>query len=103
VILGEERKVYHNGRIIGELICLFLSRPIEAKEVYSVMREVQDQGGILCAAHPFDHRRLPFREIEFLEGANVAIEVFNSRTYHPRGNGMALARLYKLRKVELQK
>lgn len=90
VILGEERKVYRNGRIVGELICLFLSKPIEAKEVYEVVREVRDQGGMVCAAHPFDPRRMPFEEIGLLtEEDDIAIEVFNSRTYHHRGNRMA--------------
>lgn len=91
LILGEERKIYHSGQVIGELICLFLSRPIEGRGVHEVVREVQDQGGILCAAHPFDQRRVPFTEIGLLtEEDNLAIEVFNSRTYGHGGNRRAL-------------
>jgi predicted metal-dependent phosphoesterase TrpH len=91
VILGEERKVFRNGRIIGELICLFLSRPVESRDVSEAVSEVQDQGGIVCAAHPFDHRRVPFEETDFLKERGIAIELFNARTYQPRGNRMALA------------
>ena len=90
VILGEERTVYRNGRVTGELTCLFLSSPLISREFYGILREVRDQGGILCAAHPFDRRRLPFGEIEFLmEDGSVAVEVFNSRTYDHRGNRRA--------------
>ena len=91
IILGEERTVYRNGRVTGELACLFLSSPLISRDPRDILREVRDQGGILCAAHPFDRRRLPFEEIGFLmEDDGVAIEVFNSRTYDHRGNRRAL-------------
>ncbi|MBI4530304.1 MAG: PHP domain-containing protein, partial [Candidatus Latescibacteria bacterium] len=56
-IPGEERKVIVNGRVVGEVLCLFLREPVQSRDLAGIIGEVESQGGLVVAAHPFDRRR----------------------------------------------
>lgn len=79
VILGEEVRVLHKGKKIGEVIGLFLNEEILPGEFHVVRDKIKDQGGIMVTAHPFDYFRSRFKMIEQFKGDMEAIEVFNAR------------------------
>lgn len=79
LILGEEIKTKRNGKIVGDVLGLFLKKEIKAKEPEKVMKEIKEQEGIVIIPHPF-HPLERFREnlekyLELIDG----IEVLNSR------------------------
>ena len=84
VVLGEEIKVMQGGKMVGEVLALFLNEPIEKREFGEVIDAIRGQGGIAAAAHPFDWLRKPyFRGFYVLPKVYKkldAIETFNSRT-----------------------
>jgi hypothetical protein len=91
-VRGVERKVRFEGRFAGDLLCLFLRRPVRASDLLEVAAEVREQGGILSAAHPFDGRRAPFRGLALLLASGEALlEARNGRDYLGVGNRRALA------------
>ena len=87
-VLGEEIKVYDNGKYIGEFLGLFLNAPIKPGQYEQVLDELEKQAAIVSVAHPFDVFRNPlivkpmFREKErarhILKRIN-AVEGHNSR------------------------
>ncbi len=92
VVLGQEIKVYRDNAIAGELVCLFLQRPIPAtvNTVPKVIKEVNEQGGLVSIAHPFSEKRSIFRAFDQIsDWQSIAIEVINGRSYNLRDNEMA--------------
>jgi predicted metal-dependent phosphoesterase TrpH len=78
LILGEEIKVYHEGKLSGEVIGLFLNEEIKRGEPGEVIDRVRQQDGIVVIAHPFDSRK-GFRNLDSFTGKIDAVEAFNSR------------------------
>lgn len=92
-IPGEERTVVEGGRIVGEVLCLFLCEPVRACDLLGILSEVQQQGGLLVAAHPFDARRPALARSGLLAGGGgqLGVEVRNGRGYGGKANTRALA------------
>ncbi|MBN1481380.1 PHP domain-containing protein [candidate division KSB1 bacterium] len=90
VIKGQEIKLI-NGRFVdGELLALFLEKPIVSKNVPDILAEIKAQGGIASIAHPFCDRRGEFRAFDQIyDWSHLAIEVRNGRIYKNRNNEMA--------------
>jgi hypothetical protein len=92
-VLGEEIKVYHNGKLVGELLGLFMNEPVKSREIFSVIDELKEQDALISVAHPFDIFRKPafygFRMLEAVVNKVDAIEVFNARSYMARFNSRA--------------
>jgi predicted metal-dependent phosphoesterase TrpH len=90
-IPGEERKVIANGRVVGEVLCLFLREPVQSRDLAGIVEEVQSQGGLVVAAHPFDRRRPALGRYEALAEyhESIAFETLNGRSYGGRGNHQA--------------
>lgn len=82
-IRGEERKVIAKGQVVGEVLCLFLCEPVHSHDLMEILSEVQGQGGLVVAAHPFDWRRPALgRSRELAEyGGQIVMETFNGRSY----------------------
>ncbi len=84
VIFGTEIKVREHGKLLGEILALFLSEPVIETNFFKAVEQVHSQGGIVAAAHPFDLMRKPFMrgfdQLPRLLKHFDAIEVFNSRT-----------------------
>ena len=90
-IPGQERVVIHNGRTAGEVLCLFLRSPVRSRHPAGILSEVQAQGGLVAAAHPFDRRRPALgRSPALLEfGSRIAFEILNGRNYGRQANRLA--------------
>ena len=82
-IPGMERRVMVAGQVVGEVLCLFLCEPVQACDPAGILSEVQHQGGLVVAAHPFDRRRPALGRSPALAefGEGIAIEVLNGRSY----------------------
>ena len=90
VIFGQEMKIVKEGRVGGELLCLFLSRPVTGRTVRDVLTQVRSQGGLASIAHPFSERRHEFRAFDQIDNwSDLAVEVRNGRSYHQEDNKMA--------------
>ena len=90
VVPGQEMRVYRDREVVGELLCLFLEKPVAGRTVNEILDQVRAQGGMVSIAHPFSERRVEFRAFdEITTWAGVAIEVLNGRSYKPRDNEMA--------------
>lgn len=93
-IPGEEIKTKKNGKVIGDIIGIFLKKEIKSRKPMSVIKEIKEQGGIAIIPHPF-HLLTPFRgqlekdpdrlvtpfraDIEDYKDVIDAIETFNAR------------------------
>ncbi|MFA4856108.1 MAG: PHP domain-containing protein [archaeon] len=84
IIFGTEIKVFRGEKMLGEILCLFLEKPVTTRDFFEAVKEVHGQKGIVAAAHPFDLMRKPFLrgfdELPALKKHFDAVEVFNSRT-----------------------
>ncbi len=84
LVLGTEIKVFRGKKMLGEILALFLKKPIVEADFFEAVSLVHEQGGLVVAAHPFDLMRKPFMrgfdELSKLKKHFDAIEVFNSRT-----------------------
>lgn len=80
-ILGEEIKVYDNGKMVGELLGYFMDTPLEKGEYPEVIDKLRAQDALISVAHPFDTFRKPFRRLEEVKNRVDAIEIFNARGY----------------------
>ena len=61
---------------IGDVLALFLSRPVESRSAESLISEIHDQGGVAVLAHPFKYAQAyPLRIVEKFD----AIETVNGR------------------------
>ena len=90
VVYGQEIKVYRERELVGELLGLFLTKPIKSKTAREVISEIKAQNGIVSIAHPFSERRVEFSAYtEITNWQNIAIEVRNGRSYKQRDNEMA--------------
>ncbi|MBN2414055.1 PHP domain-containing protein [candidate division KSB1 bacterium] len=90
IINGQEIKVYQDNRIVGEILGLYLEKPVQSKNTIGVIDEIRAQNGLISIAHPFSERRhefLAYTEIDNWQ--DIAIEILNGRTYNSRDNEMA--------------
>ena len=89
IIIGEEMAT---GQ--GDVIGLFLEKEISpGLGVKKTIEEIKAQGGIVYLPHPFDEFRkssVKLKDAEDTKERLDVIEVFNSRTFNPRYNAMAL-------------
>jgi len=79
LILGQEIKTKKNGKIVGDILGLFLKKEVKNREPLGVIKEIKKQGGIVVIPHPF-HFPENFKDdlkkyIDLIDG----IEVFNAR------------------------
>ncbi|MCX6815044.1 MAG: PHP domain-containing protein [Candidatus Aenigmarchaeota archaeon] len=88
LILGEEIKVYHNGKLSGEVLGLFLNEEIRKGEPEEVIDHIRQQDGAAVIAHPFD-RIKGFRNLDSFAGKIDAVEAFNARVFSMATNNMA--------------
>ncbi len=59
---------------IGDLLCLFINKPIKSKEWNQVIREVHKQKGIVGLPHPYkSHKKLEevAKKVDFIEAINA--------------------------------
>ena len=85
VVLGEEVMTPE-----GEVLGLFLKKPIKSRDFESVIGEIKEQGGVVVIPHPFDGWRPGMgKRLEEVVGKIDAIEVFNSRMLSAEGNEKA--------------
>lgn len=95
LVFGTEIKVRQHGRLLGDLLVLFLNQPIEEKEFGEIADKVKEQDGLLAPAHPFDLLRSPylhgFQNLGSLYKEFGAMETFNSKTVFKRFNRKAKA------------
>ena len=97
VIQGEEIKVWKDGKVIGEILGLFLTAGIKSREGFAILEEIREQGGISVIAHPYDRiRSSPGMEAFF--GKGDAIEALNSRVLFGSDNEKAMEAAGKLGK-----
>lgn len=90
VIYGQEIKVYLENRVVGEILGLYLEKPVQSKDTVGVINEIRAQNGLISIAHPFSERRHEFLAYTEINNWNeIAIEILNGRTYNPRDNEMA--------------
>ena len=90
LILGEEIKVYREGKLSGEVIGLFLNEGIRRGDALEVIDKIRQQGGIVVIAHPFDSKK-GFRNLDSFAGKIDAVEAFNSRLPSSAINDAAFA------------
>jgi len=88
VIVGEEILTTS-----GEIMGLFLTRKVPRElSIDEAIKRVKDQGGLLCAQHPFDKFRSDALQADVMEQIKDRIdmvEVFNARTPLKRTTDMA--------------
>jgi len=85
IIFGTEIKAHKGEKLLGDLLCLFLKKPVETSDFFEAVELTHAQGGIVAPAHPFDLMRKPFLrgwgdELPRVRKHLDALEVFNSRT-----------------------
>jgi len=97
VIVGEEVRTLE-----GDLICVFLERPIPAGlPVLEAIAQARAQGGLVGIPHPFDRNRASILLDEHLAGIAEQVdwvETWNARLFDRGGNerGAAFARTHGL-------
>jgi predicted metal-dependent phosphoesterase TrpH len=97
VIFGQEIKVFQGNRVVGEILGLFLEKPVMNQDTRTVIREIIAQNGVASIAHPFSERRHEFFAYTEIDNwSNIAIETRNGRTYNQRDNEMAMNLAAKL-------
>lgn len=91
LIKGEEIKIKKKGETMGEILGYFLKKEIDptGKTTESVIKEIQEQGGIAIIAHPYYWRK-PFKKLEKYKDLVDGIEVFNAKSQTKKGNQKAL-------------
>ncbi len=94
-IRGEEILILENGRILGEVIGLFMEDFVKNGNVFDVLDDLKKQDALVTVPHPFDSfRKGLFCNIEKSEWNAVvkkidAVEVFNGRVHLKRFNSRA--------------
>lgn len=82
-IKGEEIKVHHNGKLIGEILGFFMNEEVKPGDIFEVLDSLHEQQALISVAHPFDVLRKPlfkgFLMLEEIKSKVDAIEIFNSR------------------------
>jgi predicted metal-dependent phosphoesterase TrpH len=88
VIVGEEILTTS-----GEIMGLFLTQKVpRALSIDETIKRVKDQGGLLCAQHPFDKFRSDALQADVMEKIKDRldmVEIFNARTPLKRTSDMA--------------
>jgi predicted metal-dependent phosphoesterase TrpH len=88
VIVGEEVKTAD-----GDLICLFLERPLApGRPAVETIAAAREQGGLVGVPHPFDrHRNSLLREARLTTLINLVdwVETWNARVIGRDGNDLA--------------
>ena len=85
LILGQEVKIIYKKEMIGELLTLFLNKPIESHDYEKVIKKTHKQRGIVSIAHPF--REIgPFTKLNLVVEKIDAVEAYNSRCFFNKGN-----------------
>jgi len=85
LVLGEEIMTPD-----GEVLGLFLKRPVNRRDFGGVIEEIKKQGGVVAIPHPFDGFRPGLgKKLEGVLDKIDAIEVFNSRMLSSEGNDRA--------------
>jgi len=90
VILGEEVRVYENGKCKGELLGLFMQEEVKKGEIGEVLDALKAQDALISVAHPFDSLRKALfcrleKPEEFLKKVD-AVEIYNSRSWTRSAN-----------------
>jgi len=84
LVFGVELKVFRGKKMLGEILGLFLKKPVVETDFLEAVSQIHGQGGLVVTPHPFDLARKPFLrgwdELEKQKRHVDAIEVFNSRT-----------------------
>lgn len=84
IILGTEIKVFREKKLLGEVVGIFLKKPVITDDFFEAVELIHEQGGLVFAPHPFDLIRKPyfkaFDELLRYRKHFDAVEVFNSRT-----------------------
>jgi len=92
-IKGEEIKVYHNGKLVGELLGFFMNEEITSGNIFEVIDRLREQQALISVAHPFDVLRKPllkgFLMLNEIKNKVDAIEIFNSRCWLSSANEKA--------------
>ena len=99
VVKGQEIKLYNDRFLLGEVLALFLEKPITSKNIPDILAEVKAQGGLMSIARPFCGRRGEFRAFDQIDDwSDIVVETRNGRTHKDRDNDMArgLADMLKL-------
>jgi len=89
LILGEEIKVYREGKLSGEVLGLFLNEKVGKGEPGEVIDQVRQQDGIVIIAHPFDSKK-GFRNLDSFARRIDAVECLNARLPSGKINELAL-------------
>ena len=90
VVYGQEIKIFRDHEPVGEVLGLFLHKPVKSHSINQVIAEIRAQGGLISIAHPFSERRGEFRAFADIEDwQDLAVEVMNGRSYKRRDNEMA--------------
>lgn len=90
VVKGEEIKIKENGKTLGELSGLFMSKEVKSSSFGEVVDALKAQGAVCAIQHPFDWFRKPFRDLDNATKRVKHIEVFNSRCIFSGMNQKAL-------------
>jgi predicted metal-dependent phosphoesterase TrpH len=89
IITGEEMAT---GQ--GDVIGLFLKEEISpGLGIKKTIEKIKSQGGLVYLPHPFDEFRkssVKIRDAEEFKNMFDIIEIFNSRTFNPKYNSMAM-------------
>jgi predicted metal-dependent phosphoesterase TrpH len=89
IIIGEEVAT-GQGEVIGLFLKEEISPGLGAKKT---IEKIKAQGGIVYLPHPFDEFRksaMKLKDAEEIKEMLDVIEIFNSRTFNPKYNAMAL-------------
>lgn len=82
-VLGQEQKVFWQGKFAGELLFLFLNGEIKSHDVLESIDEARAQQAFVSVAHPFESVRRThfgkFLNLDEIVSKIDAIEVYNSR------------------------
>lgn len=92
-VLGQEQKVFFDGRLAGELLFYFLNEEIKSHDALVAIDEAREQQAFVSVAHPFEAIRTfhsgKFFGLEEIAKKLDAVEVYNSRCLWAHPNSLA--------------
>ncbi len=94
-IQGEEILIVENGKILGEIIGLFMEDFVKHGRVFDVLDDLKKQDCLITVPHPFDSFRkglfcnLEEKELNEVVKKIDAVEIFNARVHLKRFNSRA--------------
>ena len=90
VVLGQEIRVFNDRGYAGEVLCLFIEKPITRQKLPEIITQVKSQDGLVVISHPFSDLLGEFRAFDQIDDWDrVAIEVMNGRVFNKIDNKMA--------------